>query len=210
MNRLNQRIRQIKAKHIFLAFDACYSGLGLTRSIKRHPEQDSAYIRKMMQTRSIQILTAGSRLEQAIEAEGHGLFTDHLLAALSGSADINSDGYITATEIYATVRPGVTHQSYSRQTPQFGYIEGNGDIIFYNTPSEAEPATVLISSRIDGIDVWAGAIEIGRRLPAGRHRLTANAGHMIIIVKKGSQTLYRKRVVLLANREFTIQLPPRC
>jgi uncharacterized caspase-like protein len=207
MNRLNQRIRQITAKHIFLAFDACYSGLGLTRSIKRHPEQDSAYIRKMMQTRSIQILTAGSRSEQAIEAEGHGLFTEHLLAALSGTADINSDGYITATEIYATVRPGVTHQSYSRQTPQFGYIEGNGDIIFFNTPREVESATVSINSRIDGIDVWAGTTAIGCRLPAGRHRLAANAGQTIIIVKKGSQTLYRNRVVLRANRDFTIQLP---
>ncbi len=207
MNRLNQRVRQIKAKHILLAFDACYSGLGLTRSIKRHPKQDSAYIQKMMQSRSIQILTAGSRSEQAIETEGHGLFTEHLLAALSGTADINADGYITATEIYATIRPNVTQQSYSRQTPQFGYIEGNGDIIFYNRPRKAETSAVLINSRIDGIDVWAGTIEIGRRLPAGRHRLAANAGQTIIIVKKGSQTLYRKRAVLPANREFPIQLP---
>jgi uncharacterized caspase-like protein len=207
MNRLNQRIRQIKAKHILLAFDACYSGLGLTRSIKRHPEQDSAYIQKMMQTRSIQILTAGSHSEQAIETDGHGLFTEHLLAALSGTADINTDGYITATEIYATLRPSVTQQSYSRQTPQFGYIEGNGDIIFYNKLRKAETSVVLINSRIDGIDVWAGTTKIGRRLPAGRHRLTANAGHVIIIVKKGSQTLYRKRIVLRVNREFPIQLP---
>jgi uncharacterized caspase-like protein len=207
MNRLNQRVRQIKAKHIFLAFDACYSGLGLTRSIKRHPEQDSAYIKKMMQSRSIQILTAGSRSEQAIEAEGHGLFTEHLLEALSGTADINADGYITATEIYATLRPNVTQKSYSRQTPQFGYIEGNGDIIFYNKHRKAESAVVLINSPIDGIDVWAGSVRIGRRLPAGRHRRAANAGQAIIIVKKGSQTLYRKRVILQANREFPIQLP---
>lgn len=151
MKRLNQSVRQIKAKHIFLAFDACYSGLGLTRSIKRHPEQDSAYIMKMMQSRSIQILTAGSRSEQAIEAEGHGLFTEHLLAALSGSADINADGYITGTEIYATLRPRVTQQSHSRQTPQFGYIEGNGDLIFYNRPRKTENTAVLINTRIDGI-----------------------------------------------------------
>ena len=207
MNRLNQRIRQIKAKHIFLAFDACYSGLGLTRSIKRHPEQDSAYIKKMMQSRSIQILTAGSRSEQAIEAEGHGLFTEHLVAALAGTADINADGYITATEIYATLRPSVTQQSHSRQTPQFGYIEGNGDLIFYNRPRKTESASVLINSPLDGIEVWAGSVEIGRRLPAGRHRLAANAGETIIIVKKGGQTLYRKRVLLMANREFSIQLP---
>ncbi len=207
MNRLNQKIRQIKAKHIFLAFDACYSGLGLTRSIKRHPEQHSAYIQKMMQSRGIQILTAGSRSEQAIEFEGHGLFTENLLAALAGAGDLNSDGYITATEIYATLRPSVTQQSDSRQTPQFGYIEGNGDIIFYNKSQNAVSATVLISSRIDGIDVWADASEIGRRLSAGQHRLAADTGERVIMVKKGSQTLYRKRVLLRANREFSIQVP---
>jgi uncharacterized caspase-like protein len=208
MSRLNDKIRQIKAKHIFLIFDACYSGLGLTRSIKRQPEQDSVYIQKMMQSRSIQILTAGSRSEPAIEAEGHGLFTKHLLEALSGAADINGDGHITATEIYATVRPAVTQHSNSRQTPQFGYIEGNGDIIFNHRPRKEETATIFIISRIDGIDVWSGTTEIGRRLPAGRQRLSANAGETIIMVKKGSQTLYRKRVLLQANREFSIHLPP--
>jgi hypothetical protein len=207
MNLLNEVIRQIRAKHIFLAFDACYAGLGLTRAIKRQPAQNSAYIRKMMQTRSIQILTAGSRSEQAIETEGHGLFTEHLLAALSGTADINSDGYITATEIYATVRPDVTRQSYSRQTPQFGYIEGNGDIIFYHQPRKAKRATILLESRIGGIDVWADHARIGRRLAAGRHLLEANAGQTVIMVKKGSQTLYRQNVALVPRREFRIQLP---
>ncbi|UCE56141.1 MAG: caspase family protein, partial [Desulfobacterales bacterium] len=206
MNQLNDIIKQIKAKHIFLAFDSCYSGLGLTRSIKRHPKQDSAYIQKMMRSRSIQILTAGSRSEQATEAEGHGLFTDHLLAALSGAADINSDGYITATEIYATLRPSITKQSYSRQTPQFGYIEGNGDIIFFNKPKKMERSIVFINTGINGIDVWAGTSEIGHRLPAGRHRLPANAGRTTIIVKKGGRTLYRKSVLLSANQEFPIQI----
>jgi uncharacterized caspase-like protein len=207
MNRLNQKIRRIKAKHIFLVFDACYSGLGLTRSANRHPAQDPTYIRKMMQTRSIQILTAGSRAEEAIEAEGHGLFTQQLLAALSGTADINGDGHITATEIYATVRPSVTQRSNSRQTPQFGYIEGNGDFVFYHQPRVEEISTVLINSRIDGIDVWSGTKEIGRHLPAGRHRLSANAGQTVLMIKKGGKTLYRKQVLLSANREFAVQLP---
>ena len=207
MNRLNHQIRRIKAKHIFLVFDACYSGLGLTRSAKRPPVQDTFYIRKMMQSRSIQILTAGSRAEEAIEAEGHGLFTQQLLAALSGTADINGDGHITATEIYATVRPSVTQRSNSRQTPQFGYIEGNGDFIFYHQPRLEETSSVLINSQIDGIDVWSGSKQIGRYLPAGRHRLSANAGQTILMVKKGGQTLYRKQVLLPANREFAVQLP---
>jgi uncharacterized caspase-like protein len=206
MNHLNQRMKRIRAKHILMAFDSCYSGLGLTRSIRRHPEQGSAYIQKMMRSRSIQILTAGSRSEQAIEAAGHGLFTDHLLAAISGAADINADGYITATEIYATVRPSITQKSHSRQTPQFGYIEGNGDIIFFSSPHESRSAAVLVDNRRSGIDVWAGNSEIGHRLPTGRHRLRTTAGNKTIIVKKGGRTLYRKIVKLLPNRTFTIQI----
>jgi uncharacterized caspase-like protein len=206
MDQLNRRIKQFRAKHILMAFDSCYSGLGLTRSINQHPAQNSAYIQKMMHSRSIQILTAGSRSEQAIEAAGHGLFTDHLLAALSGAADINEDGYITATEIYATLRPSITQESYSRQTPQFGYIEGNGDIIFLNTPHKTQSATVLIDTRISGIDVWAGTSEIGHRLPTGRHQLRTNAGQTTIIVKKGGRTLYRKNVQLPANRPFPIRI----
>jgi hypothetical protein len=206
MDELNRTIKLFKAKHVLLAFDSCYSGLGLTRSIKRHPKQDAVYLNKMMHTRSIQILTAGSRSEQAVEAEGHGLFTDHLLAALDGAADINADGHITATEIYATVRPSITKQSHSRQTPQFGYIEGNGDIIFYNTPALKDPATILIDTTVNGVDVWAGTSEIGHRLKVGRHRLPAFAGSATIIVKKGGRTLYRKQVRLQANRVFPIRI----
>ena len=206
MDQLNRTIKNFKAKHILLAFDSCYSGLGLTRSIKRHPKQDSVYINKMMQTRSIQILTAGSRSEQAIEAQGHGLFTDHLLAALYGAADINFDGHITATEIYATVRPSITKESHSRQTPQFGYIEGNGDIIFYNAPASKDRTTLLIDTRVDGIDVWAGNLKIGHRLKVGRHRLPAFAGPTTIIVKKGGRTLYREQVSLQANQAFPIRI----
>ena len=206
MDRLNRKIRSFKAKHILLAFDSCYSGLGLTRAIKRQPRHDAAYIRKMMQTRSIQILTAGSRSEQAVESEGHGLFTDHLLAALNGAADINADGHITATEIYATVRPSITQQSLSRQTPQFGYIEGNGDMIFDHTPHKKDRATILIDTRVDGIDVWSGNLEIGHRLKAGRHRLRAWAGPTAILVKKGGQTLYLENVSLQAGRPFPVRI----
>ena len=105
MKEINQKIKRSTAKHIFLAFDSCYSGLGLTRGFKSVKKQVTGYIDKMMRLRSIQVLTAGGRSEQVIESDGHGLFTDHLLAALSGAADMNSDGYITGTEIYSTLRP---------------------------------------------------------------------------------------------------------
>jgi len=204
MKKINTTIRNSKAKHIFLAFDSCYSGLGLTRGVKVVQRQDPGYIEKMMHLRSIQVLTAGGRSEQAIEADGHGLFTDHLIAALSGVADINADGYTTGTEIYATLRPSVTKLSFNRQTPQFGYLEGEGDFIFKARQKSYEPAFITVNTRIEGIDVWINNSPKGRRMAKGSHTLDTLSGRNAILVKKGSRTLFSKTVELGPRQNYRI------
>lgn len=206
MNALNNKIRRSRAKHIFLAFDSCYSGLGLTRGAATAGDREPGYIEKMLRLKSIQVLTAGGRSEQAIESDGHGLFTDHLLAALSGAADINGDGYTTGTEIYATLRPSVTKLSFNRQTPQFGYIEGEGDFIFKSVKMENEPAGLIVHSRIDGIDIWINGDEKGRRLKPGRHKIDTVSGRNTILVKKGSRTLFSKKVELARGQNYTVDI----
>ena len=64
------------------------------------------------------------------EREGRGIFTTHLIAALSGEADLNHDGYVTANEIGTFVTPRVTEDSDAQQTPQSGRLEGEGEIAF--------------------------------------------------------------------------------
>lgn len=206
MKDINNMVKKARAKHVFLAFDSCYSGLGLTRGIKLIREQDSDYIEKMMRSRSIQVLTAGGRSEQAIEADGHGLFTDHLLAALSGAADINSDGYTTGTEIYATLRPSVTKRSFNRQTPQFGYIDGEGDFIINTKQEKGEEAFVTVNTFIDGIDVWINGNEKGHRLRKGKHRIISVSGRNNILVKKGSSTLFVKSATLIPGQYFRVDI----
>ncbi len=206
MNEINQKIKRSKAKHILLAFDSCYSGLGLTRGIKLVKKQDLGYIEKMMRLRSIQILTAGGRSEQAIEADGHGLFTDHLLAAISGAADMNLDGYTTGTEIYVTLRPSVTKLSFNRQTPQFGYIEGEGDFIFKVKEKKGEPAYITISTIIEEIDVWINGSEKGHRLRRGIYKIDALSGMNNILIKKGGRTLFFKIVELHSGQNFEVNI----
>jgi hypothetical protein len=206
MKEINQEIKRSNAKHIFLAFDSCYSGLGLTRGIKLVKKQDPGYIDKMMRLRSIQVLTAGGRSEQAIEADGHGLFTDHLLAALSGAADMNLDGYATGTEIYATLRPSVTKLSFNRQTPQFGYIEGEGDFIFKIQQKTAEPAYITVSTLIDGVDVWINGIEKGHRLSKADHKIDTRSGRNNVLVKKGGRTLFSKKIELRPNQNYLVNI----
>jgi hypothetical protein len=120
---------RMTAKHVLYAIDACYSGLALTRGIAI-PQKTSGYLSKVTQMRAVQILAAGSEGEQAVEVGGQGLFTTYLLRALQGEADLDGDGAVTAREIANYVRPQVTVASDARQTPQFGTIEGAGEVVF--------------------------------------------------------------------------------
>ncbi len=206
MRDINNTIRQARAKHIFLAFDSCYSGLGLTRGLKTIKKQYSGYVDKMLRLKSIQVLTAGGRAEQAIESDGHGLFTSHLLAALSGAADMNADGYTTGTEIYAALRPSVTKLSFNRQTPQFGYIDGEGDFIFKTAAKNADPAYFTIVNMIDGIDIWVNGSEKGHGLKLGNHTINTVSGRNRILVKKGSQTFFAKKLELKPGQNYKIHI----
>ena len=129
MDTVRDLSNRMTAKHVLYAIDACYSGLALTRGISI-PKKTSGYLAKVTKMRAVQILAAGSEGEQAVEIGGQGLFTTYLLRALQGEADLDGDGAVTAREIGAYVRPQVTVASDARQTPQFGTIEGSGEVVF--------------------------------------------------------------------------------
>ncbi|MGR6743514.1 hypothetical protein, partial [Aeromonas veronii] len=79
--------------------DACYSGLGLTRG--GSPAADSNFARTNARRIGRQMMTAGGADQQVADdgPGGHSVFTWTLLQALSGKADLNGDGLITATEL---------------------------------------------------------------------------------------------------------------
>jgi uncharacterized caspase-like protein len=76
------------------------------------------------------MVTAGGKGEQVIERGGHGLFTQYMLRALDGEADMDNDGVVTATEMGAFLRPQVSNASDNRQTPQYGRLDGEGEVVF--------------------------------------------------------------------------------
>ncbi len=130
MQQLRALTSRLAAKHVYFAMDSCYSGLGFTRGISRVQRGESDYFRKVTRLRAVQMITAGAEGEQAIERDGHGLFSTHLIDALRGGADSNADGYVTASEIAAFVGPRVTNDSDARQTPQSGRLAGEGEVAF--------------------------------------------------------------------------------
>ena len=120
----------ILAKHMLFIMDACYGGLAITRS----PGPGSMrFLKNMLQRFSRQVLTAGKADEVVADAGGpipeHSVFTGHLLQALDGGA-ATPDGVICANSLMSYVYEKVAKDLNSKQTPHFGFIDGDGDFIF--------------------------------------------------------------------------------
>lgn len=120
----------IPAKHLLFIMDACYGGLILTRV----PGPGSMrFLKDMLQRYTRQALTAGKADELVSDAggpiAGHSVFTGHLIEALQGNAATN-DGIISANGVMSYVYEKVAKDQHSRQTPHFGFVEGDGDFIF--------------------------------------------------------------------------------
>jgi peptidoglycan/xylan/chitin deacetylase (PgdA/CDA1 family)/uncharacterized caspase-like protein len=117
----------IPAKHVFFIMDACYSGVALTRG-----GGGGNYLSEVTRRSVRQMLTAGGADEEVADngPQGHSIFTWTLLQGLEGKADLNGDGYVTASELATYVAPTVS--SLSRQTPAFGNLVGSegGDFVF--------------------------------------------------------------------------------
>ena len=120
----------IPAKHMFFVMDACYGGLALTRNPLSVGSM--RFLRDMLQRFSRQVLTAGKADETVADANGprpgHSIFTGYLLDALEGAAA--SEGVITASGVMAYVYQKVARDQYSRQTPHYGFFDGDGDFVF--------------------------------------------------------------------------------
>jgi hypothetical protein len=128
MQQLQGLADRIRAKHIFYAMDACFSGL-LLRNFRGAALDDSPMKLTIAPVR--QVLTAGAEGEKVFETGGHGLFTRSLVSGLTGNADLNKDGYITATELSQYITAQVLVESRNAQNPLFGRLgEGQGEFVF--------------------------------------------------------------------------------
>lgn len=126
---LTRNAELIRAKHILFIMDACYGGLALTRHLQAG---STRFLKDMMLRDSRQVLTAGKADEVVADAggpvPGHSVFTGHLIEGLRGNA-ATAEGVITASGLMAYVYGKVANDKHSRQTPHYGYFDGDGDFI---------------------------------------------------------------------------------
>lgn len=130
MEDIKDVINRYKNKYILFIFDSCYSGLLL--------DSESSGAKESILGNEIRyVITAGDKNEEALEDQEtkHGVFTKHLITAISGNSDTNNDGIITVTEIANYLKPRVKRDADTlghKQNPQSGYIKGDGVFFLEN------------------------------------------------------------------------------
>jgi hypothetical protein len=120
----------IPSKHLFFVMDACYGGLVFNRAVSAGSVR---FLKDMMIRPVRQALTAGKQDEPVADGggplSGHSIFTGHLLNGLQGEARA-SEGHLTASGLMSYVYRQVANDIHSSQTPDYGFLSGDGDFVF--------------------------------------------------------------------------------
>ena len=151
---LEQLLKQTPAKKRILLLDACHSGTG------RANESLSTEAIQELERASQGIVTlascSGDEKSHEMSDTGHGAFTYFLLDALTGKADTNSDGAISAGEasVYTwdATRRWASEKGL-KQTP-WRREEVSGDIILAKTGGQVPTAlfsAVVVSTSESGV-----------------------------------------------------------
>ena len=155
--------RQIESHHALFLFDSCFSGtIFKTRALPTEP----LLISQLTALPVRQFITAGQAGE-VVPAKS--TFTPAFIDSIKyGLADLNSDGYVTGSELGMHLQSVVSDSSYGGQTPQYGKINdyelARGDFVFGSrSASQNQLANQSRKSRLDlGLSGTRSLVNIGR------------------------------------------------
>ena len=132
---------RVKAKHLLMAFDSCFSGslFNITRAAP------PPFIEEKVSLPVRQFITAGSENEKVPDKS---LFKTIFVQGLADSfADLNKDGYITGQELGAYLQEKVVNYTRQAQHPQFGKI---------NNPKLDKGDFVIVAKRAPAATAYPG------------------------------------------------------
>lgn len=115
------------AKHACVIADACFSGMMASRSLS----MSAGTISAMLARPARQVLTAGDRGQKTFEREdlGHGVFTYKLLEELKARA-AEPGKVFSLMDLFTSLSTAVSNMTDGKQTPQFGNVETEGQVLF--------------------------------------------------------------------------------
>ena len=131
MGRIKDVSTTIRAKHVLMLFDSCFSGTLFSVNRASGP---SPYIQRKVTEQVRQYITAGQADETVPD---QSVFKEAFIQGIrDGESDLNRDGYVTGTEIGSYLAEKVANYSGGAQNPVFGTIPNpkldKGDFVFIN------------------------------------------------------------------------------
>lgn len=132
MSELKALADAMSCRHVLFMTDACHSGYAVAAMTDlrntAHPQLSGKHLARMKSASSIQILTAGGERDLAFEANGHGLFTNHVLQYLRDNLRKGARGVVSGLTLASHVARKVSSETGGWQRPRFGQM-GEGDIL---------------------------------------------------------------------------------
>lgn len=133
MQYLKEAALGLDVRSVLYLVDACLSGTMMRRAGNASGKVEDEHWREARRSRVVQVISAASAVEEALESPGTGLFTSAIRTGLlEGEADANGDFVMTTEELGAYTSKSVIADSGARQHPQWATIEGRGTVWLYD------------------------------------------------------------------------------
>ena len=218
MDRLGEVFgRRIEGKWKVLLTDACHSG-AIT------PEASATLNHGFIElNKSVFVLSASRDREQSFESPdwggGHGVFTYYVERGLSGSADENRDGIVTADELAEYVRTNVRRETNNQQTPNsergsfdpqmlLAYVPENARI---DPPAAPKYGTLVFETNMDGVEILLDGKSIGvvNKGKALRQQGLTPGAHTVQGVRMGYEPDGPREEMVYPGQETTVSIKIR-
>jgi len=123
----------LEVRAVLYLVDACLSGAIMRRAGEQSGKLEEEYWTEARRSRVVQVISAGSAGESALENRRAGLFSAALrVGLLEGRADGDRDLVITTEELARYTSERVIDESNNRQHPQWGTLEGSGTVLMFD------------------------------------------------------------------------------
>jgi hypothetical protein len=130
MREISHILNRINSDRLIFIADACYSGASGGRTVPLQGVRANLsddFLNRIASGKGRVIMTASGPNEVSVEDDEleHGVFTYHLIEAIKGKADYDTDGFVTVDEAYRYVSEEVPNATDQQQHPiKRGVVEG--------------------------------------------------------------------------------------
>ena len=147
--------KRLDSTHQLFILDCCHAG-GLFAGTRGAPTK---YELALMRSPAVYGMTAVTEDQEALEANGHGLFTQSIVHALNGLAPEfqRNEAYLTATQLFSYAQKSVFQKAEEKghhQTPKFEPLiqmhkdkSCDGQFLFFANPTAAAAGSSLKAAK---------------------------------------------------------------